>query len=600
MGFMADNIPSQSPKTQRGFVSDEQANAQGATAGDRLQAVNSGLRQGAAYLSTLPADALLNTENLARAGGGYLSSLLHGGTTEEPQRTQGGLYHYLTPEGIERFSQSPPPTGARPVTQTHAPIPSWADPANDPTLRPNAAGAAIAGLMDQSPTFTTQAARPDDAISRYLHAGASVVPGALAGGGGSIGTTARALTTGAAGAGASQAVHDLHPFQNDTAQALLEAGTGLVVGGGTNKLRGGAPLANETNAGVDAARRQGLLVPSYATNPNPTTSVISRVAKYGTVLDKAEQHNQPITNQVARQDLGLPVSSDPIPSSAISDIRTTENANYRAAAQYPGPILKDQQYYDQLAAARGRLPQGQLAQVLANRKAGRVLDRLTSDQQQVGPNTFDASGGVSDVGALRDAAYQASTAGDRNTAAIYHQAADAVEGAMDRTMGTNTAQSGLVEAWRNARSRLATAHTVENSLDEEGNVQARKLGAQLESGATLGPNMRDVAQASNAAKGKGFGVPGEANPRGGFLGEFVGSSIIGGVPSALHSLGTGDPSILGAGALGTAATFGGVKLAQALARQIALRGGQYQRNSAPGLAEGWLPAGDIGLAGSLR
>lgn len=557
MGVVYDDTAAPSGLKPSGIVYEDQRQAAAPTAADRLQALEGGILKGGAYLAGLPADALLNTENLARAAGGYVTSKFNGGH-----------------------------------------IPSWADPATDPTFRPNAAGAAYSELMDMSPVTTTQPSRPDDAASRYLNTGGAVIPGALAGGGGAIGPTVRALTTGAAGAGAAQTVHEAHPFQNESAQTAAETLAGLVAGGATNKVRGGAPLANETNAGVDAAKRQGLAVPSYATNPNPATSIVSRVAKYGTVLDKAEQQNQPITNRAARTDLNLPVSADPIPKGAIAKIQKTANADYQAVNQYQRPILKDQTYYDGMADARARLPQGQLAQILANRKAGRVLDRLTSDQQQPGPNTFDAAGGVSDVGALRDAAYQASRAGDKNTSAIYHKAADTVEGAMDRSMSGDPAANGLVQAWRDARTRKATAHTVSDALDDDGNVQARKIGDALDSGGTVGDNLRDVGLASNAAKGKGFGVPGEANPRGGFLGEAMASVLTGGGLEALHQLGAGEHSMVGP-TLASAGTYAGIKGTQALARQLALRIGQYQRGPAPGLANGWLPAGDVGLAASL-
>lgn len=560
MGFVAEAAaPTTTGAPQRnGFVAEEQRQAEAPTAADRVQAFNSGMRQGGAYLATLPADFLLNVKGLGQAAGGYVASQFNGGH-----------------------------------------IPAWADPENDPTLRPNAAGAAVTGLMDQSPTFTTQANRPDDVVSRYLHTTGAVVPGALAAGGGGIGSTARALATGTIGASGAQAVHDLHPFSNDSAQTAAEALVGMAGSGAANKVRGGRPLANEINEGVDAAKRQGLSVPSYATNPNPATSIVSRVAKYGTVLDKAEEHNQPITNATARSALGLEENNNPIPTGQIADIRKTENANYQAAGNYQRPILKDQTYYDQIAAARSRLPQGQLAQVLANRKAGRVLDRLSGDQQQAGPNTFDAAGGVSDVGALRDAAYQAGRAGDRNTAAIYHQAADAVEGAMDRSMGADPQASGLVQAWRNARTRLAAAHVVEDSLDERGNVQARKIGDAVADGRVTDPDLRDVGLASNAAAGKGFGVPGEVNPRGGFLGEAMASVLTGGGLEGLHQLSSGEHGGMLGPTLASAGTFAGIKTTQALARAMALRLGQYQREPAPGLANGWVPAGDVGLAASL-
>jgi hypothetical protein len=197
------------------------------TAADRVHAVEGGILGGTAYLATLPADVPANIVNLARAGlgAGYQGIL---GSSDTPMRTPGGLYHYLTPQGVEEYSKDPPPAGATPVQLGHA-VPSWLDV----NSAPSPVGHWLTEEMDKNPITSTQPPRPDDPASRYLAMAGSVVPGAAAAGGGAIAPTVKALAGALPSATAGQAVSEAHPFESDTAnrtasalvQALTSVGT---------------------------------------------------------------------------------------------------------------------------------------------------------------------------------------------------------------------------------------------------------------------------------------------------------------------------------------------------------------------------------------
>src|SRR2546421_6485320 len=161
-----------------------------ATWQDRLQAGEAGVLRGGAYMAGLIPDTILNALSVGQAALGTGVSLARSSEEQAPARTPGGLYRYLTPEGIERFSKEPPPPGAKPVTIEHpGQVPSWLQV--DQPVSP--VGAALARLMDKSPITTTQPTRPYDTVSRYLATAGSVVPGAILGGGGALGPTVRAL-----------------------------------------------------------------------------------------------------------------------------------------------------------------------------------------------------------------------------------------------------------------------------------------------------------------------------------------------------------------------------------------------------------------------
>lgn len=199
---------------------------------NRAHAAESGVLAGTAYLAALPADTVANAVNLGRAAVGTGLNLATSSTTQDPLRTPGGLYHYLTPSGVEEFSKNPPPAGATPVSVPHPGVtPSWLDASG-----PSPVGHAITNWMDTNPggwPLSTQLERPDDTASRWLATAGSIVPGAAAAGGGAISPTVKALAGALPSAAAGQAVAEAHPFQSDDAnrtaslltQALTSVGT---------------------------------------------------------------------------------------------------------------------------------------------------------------------------------------------------------------------------------------------------------------------------------------------------------------------------------------------------------------------------------------
>jgi hypothetical protein len=163
---------------------DPPAEAPPATTGNRVQAAEGGLLKGAAYLATQLGDVVPNIFNLGRAivGTPYL------------------MAGHAPPKWLD-------------VNQEPSPIGHW-----------------LTTQMDKSPITTTQPDRPDDAVSRYLAAGASAIPGAGAASGGNI---ARFLATAGAAQvpmAAGQAVQEAHPFESDAANNAASIAAQLLAG----------------------------------------------------------------------------------------------------------------------------------------------------------------------------------------------------------------------------------------------------------------------------------------------------------------------------------------------------------------------------------
>ena len=181
------------------------------TAADRLQALEAGVGRGFSYLAALPVDALANTVNLGKAATGY-------------------GYHELTGKAIPPWLEVN--SGASPV------------------------GAELADVIDQHAHtyFPTTLDRPDDKASRYLATAGSVLPGAVAGGGGAVSGMARAAMLGLPSALGGQAVMEARPFGdnaagNTAASALAQLALGLGAPAATKlAIRGGDPSAMQATA----------------------------------------------------------------------------------------------------------------------------------------------------------------------------------------------------------------------------------------------------------------------------------------------------------------------------------------------------------------
>jgi hypothetical protein len=187
------------PQAADDIAAVQNAAAKGApSASDRFQAAEAGLGQGFSYLAALPVDSNINTANLMKTG-------------------IGTAYHKLTGNDIPEWLQ---------VNQGASP-----------------AGAKLAAALDKYShgTFPTTVDRPDDAASRYIATGASVIPGALIGGGAGgaeagtsvIGPAIRATAGALPSAEAGRAVMETQPFgDNSTANMAASAAAQLGLGYG--------------------------------------------------------------------------------------------------------------------------------------------------------------------------------------------------------------------------------------------------------------------------------------------------------------------------------------------------------------------------------
>jgi len=406
---------------------DRMAKPTPATWRDRLQAGEAGLLKGTAYLAGAIPDVLPNVAGLG--------------------------------------------TAAYDAFQHYARGKDWADLPRP--VKPNAISQAITGVMDKSPITTTQVVRPDDTTSRYLSTAASVVPGALVGGGNVVRTAASAIPPALAG----HFVAEAKPFKSDMANQVASIVTQLAAQSAMPRgqvERPGNKVANQT---LRDAQEQGLVIPPATTNNSIANRLVESLAGKRNVEQRAAVMNTQGLNQAGRNDLQLGGQGQ-ITEAELAQVRAQARPAYQAMRQ-AGPIQtgSDPAFAQVLADAQQRYA-----------GASRVLTQsgaqpLTRDIADIlNQPTHDAGDLLDTVAVLRDRANTAFRAGDNGIGAAYRQVSGAIEQQIENslTQANGGILTDIVQNFRNARQRLAIAHTIEDARNEgSGNISGQRLATML-------------------------------------------------------------------------------------------------------------------------
>lgn len=312
--------------------------------------------------------------------------------------------------------------------------------------------------------------------------GASVLGGAFGGAtsdGGLMDRGQNALY-GAAGGAAGKAVGD-------------------VLGAGVNALAsnraGTQATAQAANAGRDsaaaAAQKAGYVLPPTEVNPTVMSQVLEGTSGKIKTSQTASAKNQPVTNALAKTELGLP-ADQPITIPDLAAIRRQAGNAYDAVAG-SGTITPTPAYGQALDAITA--PARQAAQGFPNAAPNPLIgaiDALKSPQ-------FDAASAISQIKSLRMQADKAYAGGDKDMGAGLKAGANAIEDAIDQHLSTTGAPADVLQNFRDARQLIAKTYSVQKALNPTtGNVSAPVLASQLAKGKPLSGGLLTAAQAAQA------------------------------------------------------------------------------------------------------
>lgn len=331
----------------------------------------------------------------------------------------------------------------------------------------------------------------------------------------------------------------------------------------------GSKLAQQTaqngaqqaqNAGRDAAlaagQAEGYVLPRRMVGDQGfLTSLLEGFGGKIKLEQLASNKNQAVTNRLARQELGL-ADDAVLDSGVLNNIRDKAGQVYDAVSKVP-QINSTAQYQSAINAIQQKFAvfQSKFPQL-----ANKDIDPLLEAMRQ---GSFTGQEAVEFVKQLRQSgnlnSSVANTVKSANEVRNLGRAQLAAADAMDDLISQNLAASGnkaLFDAYQNARVTIAKTHTIENAMDNTGNVSARRLLDQLE-GKPYGGKLKTAAD---------------------FAGAF---------PKAAQDVAKVEPySVVDAGMMALLGTGGGlpaaaIPLARPAARSMALSNWYQGMNQAP-------------------
>ncbi len=301
-----------------------------------------------------------------------------------------------------------------------------------------------------------------------------------------------------------------------------------------------------------AARPEGYVVPPASVRPTVGNIALESISGKAALQQIASGKNQEVTNRLAAEAVGLPVGEQ-ITKTALERVRAESGKVYEKLKSF-GAFSADNDFYSDIATINAESQELLRAFPDLPLAGAEKINNLVNAINQ--PN-FDSKTAVTLVKTLRQQATKhfsgAPTAEEQALGAAKRKAADAMEALISRRL----AQSGdtqLINEFNDARTRIAKTYSIENALELSGNVNAKKLAAQLKADKPLTGGLRTAAQFAGNF------------PKASVTPETYGSPGVSALDAAMAAGGTSMLPIVGAPGILAA----GLPLARPVTRSVAL------------------------------
>lgn len=245
------------------------------------------------------------------------------------------------------------------------------------------------------------------------------------------------------------------------------------------------------NAVQDDGLQKGMSL-GYKVNPtqsNPTlkNQVLEGISGKIKTQQAAAEHNQYVTNQVAKKTLGLPDDAQLTPET-LAGVRKEAGKAYQAIKGGDRPIKADAQYLDDLArvvgdnnAVAADFPS------LANKHLDDIVAEISKEE-------FKPASALAAIRMLRDKADSAFRSGEGGLGRSFKKGAEAIESLVERNLKASGDEAAY-KAFTEARKQIAKSYSIEKALNPgSGNVVSSKLASQLKAGKPLSGELKDAAQ----------------------------------------------------------------------------------------------------------
>lgn len=244
-------------------------------------------------------------------------------------------------------------------------------------------------------------------------------------------------------------------------------------------------------AAAQAGAKQGYVIPPADLNPGMVSEAMSGLSGKIKTAQVASARNQNVTNNLARQALGLP-DDVPLNLDTLNTVRQQAGQAYEAVKAV-GTVPTSQTYLQALDDSVKPFTSQ------SNSFPGRKVPAVVNDIQALKTGAFDAGDAIETIKVLRNDADAAYRGGDKLAGQAYKKAVDALEKAIDDHLVASGAPADLLKQYRSARQTIAKTYTVQGALNPEtGAVDALKLARDLNKGKALSGELREVAQFGQA------------------------------------------------------------------------------------------------------
>lgn len=273
---------------------------------------------------------------------------------------------------------------------------------------------------------------------------------------------------------------------------------GNAIGNAAQKVSGTIQANAENqaiqNSGRDAAiklaSKYGYVIPPQDVNPSTLNGLLEGLSGKIKTSQLASQKNQSITNDLAKDALGIP-RDIPLNTETIQAVRNNANQAYNKISS-SGTVTPGDSYYKALQAISDQ------ANGAAKSFPGLKNDSIEQTLQTLNQPSFDAGDGIDAIKYLRNLSDGAYAKGEPMQGKAMKQAASAIEDALDEHL-QSLGNPDALDQFRNARQTIAKTYSVEKAFNPiTGNVDATKLASQLAKNRPLSGELKDIATVSSA------------------------------------------------------------------------------------------------------
>jgi len=265
------------------------------------------------------------------------------------------------------------------------------------------------------------------------------------------------------------------------------------------------------NAPIDdtlrAAMAEGLGVTPSSVKPTILNTAMESVAGKTATAQEQANRNAPIFDALARRSIGL-AEDAPLTREAAQGVRKAAyQAGYEPVATV-GIVPTDRSFQQQVSAIANRY------QGAARSFPGAISDEVSQIASMFAVPKFDAGDALQATQYLRDKATDAFRKGETGLGKATREIAKAIEDQIERHLSRSvggaqplhavTQPNGqvaylsgqdLLKGFRDARTLMAKAHTVEDAIVEGGgSINAKKLAQRAQAGKPLSGELKVIGQ----------------------------------------------------------------------------------------------------------